>query len=105
MAYREFHDEAGAKWRVWDVFPQFLDRRASQDRRELDRAGDDRRDLGRVHVSPGLAEGWLCFERGDDEKRRLAPIPRDWIIATERQLLEYCLTASPVERRATLAAG
>lgn len=99
MAYREFRDATGAVWKVWDVFPQFLDRRAAQDRRELDREGDDRRaDFGRVHVSPGLADGWLCFEH-EDEKRRLAPIPHDWVIATERQLGEYCASASPVERR------
>ncbi len=103
MAYREFHDAAGAKWRVWDVYPQFLDRRASQDRRDPGRDGDERRaDLSRIHVSPGLAEGWLCFERDDEEKRRLAPIPRDWVVASERQLSEYCEGASPVERRATL---
>jgi len=106
MAYREFHDQAGAKWRVWDVYPQFLDRRGSQNRREQEREGDDRRDeANRVHVSPGLADGWLCFERDEEEKRRLAPIPRDWVIATERQLADYCDAARPVERRTTLTEG
>lgn len=104
MAYREFHDGAGAKWRVWDVYPQFLDRRSSQNRREAERESDDRRsDLSRVHVSPGLAEGWLCFERDDEEKRRLAPIPRDWVIATERQLADYCSAAHSVERRTAVS--
>ena len=102
MAYREFHDATGSKWRVWDVYPQFLDRRGSQNRREQDRESEDRRDLSRVHVSPGLAEGWLCFEREEEEKRRLAPIPRDWVIATERQLADYCAAAAPVGRRETL---
>ncbi len=102
MAYREFTDAGGGTWRVWDVFPQFLDRRGAQDRREQDREGDDRRaDFGRVHVPAPLAEGWLCFER-DDEKRRLAPIPHDWVIATERQLADYCAAAQPVEPRPSL---
>jgi hypothetical protein len=28
-------------------------------------------------VDPDFADGWLCFDRGD-ERRRLAPIPVDW---------------------------
>lgn len=98
MAYREFVDAAGATWRVWDVYPQLLDRRASSDRRANTRRTTDRRTDGlAAHVSPGLAEGWLCFERAS-EKRRLAPIPADWLTVSDAALEALCRSAHTVPR-------
>ena len=62
MAYREFTDEGGRKWRVWDTYPQKPD-----------------------FVSPGFEDGWLSFE-AEGEKRRLAPVPAGWEDATEVHL-------------------
>lgn len=62
MAYREFTDDGGRAWRVWDTYPQ---------KREL--------------VSPGFQDGWLSFE-ADGEKRRLAPVPPGWEEGTEVHL-------------------
>ena len=54
MAYREFQDEDGRSWRVWDTYPQS------------------------PHiVAPGYEDGWLSFET-EGEKCRLVPVPPDW---------------------------
>jgi len=66
MAYREFQDEDGRDWRVWDTFPQ---------KPQI--------------VAPGFENGWLSFET-EGEKFRLAPIPPDWHlgeVSRLRQLL------------------
>ena len=62
MAYREFTDDRGIAWQVWDTYPQ---------KREF--------------VSPGLRHGWLSFA-ADGEKCRLAPVPAGWAESTEVQL-------------------
>ena len=72
MAYREFVDDAGTMWRVWDTFPAA----ASALRR----------------VSPTYAEGWLTFEC-EVERRRLAPIPPEWEIASRDLMGHWCARA------------
>lgn len=53
MALREFTDDRGERWRVWDTVPVRLE---------------------------GMGEfrsGWLTFDNGT-ERRRLAPVPPGW---------------------------
>jgi hypothetical protein len=76
MAYREFFDEGGQTWRVYEVRP-----------------GEG----GRV-VSAQLAGGWLTFE-SSAEKRRLAPIPAGWFELPEDSLLSLCGEAMFVRER------
>jgi hypothetical protein len=71
MAARTFTDAAGRTWEVFEVH------RASQ------KAGA---------VSPGLENGWLAFASGEN-KRRLAPIPAGWALATETELQALCESA------------
>jgi hypothetical protein len=70
MAYREFTDEEGRGWRVWDTHPQKP-----------------------LFVSAGFENGWLSFET-EGEKRRLAPIPPDWDTGPEPSLRELLRSAS-----------
>jgi hypothetical protein len=58
MAILEFSDEAGVRWRVWATTPS------------------------RGNVRPQFAAGWLAFESGS-ERRRLAPIPPEWMQADD----------------------
>jgi hypothetical protein len=44
-------------------------------------------------LSAGLDGGWLCFE-APVEKRRLTPIPADWL-RDEECLERYCREAKP----------
>ncbi len=65
MAYREFTDAASVLWRVWDTFPKRV-----------------------AAVRPQYSQGWIGFEC-QTERRRLAPIPKDWESATEDELWVY----------------
>ena len=71
MPARTFEDSAGAVWEVFEVH------RASQ------KPGA---------VSAGLENGWLAFV-SEQEKRRLAPFPTEWVDATSTELERLCRLA------------
>lgn len=109
MALRNFTDEAGSEWRVWDVVPHVL--RGGVERRRTDRrrggvhayAGPERRVGGDRRaraggMTPTLGAGWLCFENGA-EKRRLTPIPAGWDEAPAEELRGLLARARSVPRR------
>lgn len=109
MNYRTFTDSNGRRWEVWLVLPTAAERRASErrvfaDRRMASRPNDierratlDRRRFAhrRVGVAAVYANGWLCFEN-EEEKRRMAPVPKEWETATAADLQEWCLSAKRV---------
>jgi hypothetical protein len=96
MPHRQFVDTNGSLWAVWDVRPLAV-------RQSLDQGRDAHSGLGRTtsgtHLDQALAEGWLCFESGD-QKRRLAPIPSGWDSLTVDELVKLCREAAGVRRRA-----
>jgi hypothetical protein len=73
---REYTDKDGTPWRVWDVY--LTPRGAASSTRQF-------------------ADGWLCFE-SPTEKRRLAPIPREWELCEGSLLEEMCARASSISR-------
>ena len=106
MTLRAFLDSAGNEWLAFDVIQRAderrrLDRRASHTTKSEpeDRRDADRRFTvgGRSALASGVAEGWLCFERGA-ERRRLCPIPRGWPRCSDVELDAYCQSARPVRR-------
>jgi hypothetical protein len=110
MGYRLFKDSQGTEWQTWDVVPHLAERRTG-DRRRVnapppgrERRAMDRRITSsrRSVVSAGLDCGWLCFE-APVEKRRLAPIPADWLRCAEEQLEEYLRQAKPAPRTSAAA--
>ncbi|HYD51776.1 MAG TPA: hypothetical protein VEA99_04075 [Gemmatimonadaceae bacterium] len=96
MAHREFTDEQGIRWEVWDVHPTHVERRrdgivqlGSATERRHQRSGP------RMQVRQEFANGWLAFQcRG--ERRRLAPVPPDWAELDERELASLCSRATPI---------
>ena len=106
MGFRTFLDSNGLEWTAFDVVPRAQERRQLE-RRVLGQLADmieDRRDQdrrvtvgGRSSLAGGVNEGWLCFERGV-ERRRLKPIPENWLRCSDRELEEYCRSARPVHR-------
>lgn len=85
MALREFDDEHGRQWTVWEVHPTIAGRIRN----------------GEVALRPEMAEGWLAFEAADGERRRLAPIPQvldGWVNASLAQVWAWCALAQPVRR-------
>ena len=57
----------------------------------------DRRSVTRSRgaVATEFSAGWLCFA-SDGEKRRLAPVPVNWMSANESQVAEWCRIAKRV---------
>jgi len=72
VGYREFVDDVGTMWRVWDTHPVAANTLRT--------------------VSPRYAGGWLTFE-SESELRRLAPIPAGWEIATRNLMVHWCARA------------
>src|SRR5688500_8437768 len=110
MAHRTFVDDIGVPWDVWEVRPQWTDRRVSGERRQLspddiradppvseqrrtpDRRKGESNGMRRVKLANGFSGGWLIFESGA-ERRRLSPIPTDWEKAPPEQLYALCSRA------------
>ncbi len=68
MASRNFADQSGVNWHVWNTVP-----------------------VSGAVINPGFEKGWLTFEAETGLLRRLAPVPEGWEdLPTERllQLLE-----------------
>ena len=112
MPFRSFIDSAGNEWQAFDVIPR-ADERRNYDRRLLDHAeeelSDERRDADRRLTVGGAsavagAQGWLCFERGD-QRRRLSPIPLNWNRATDAELEAFCVAARPVRSSTGVSAS
>ncbi len=116
MGHRSFTDAAGVLWSVWDVIPQWTERRSGGDRRRADgdpdadppvlerRRHDTRRgeneDGSRIRIAAGLSRGWLAFESAHD-RRRLAPVPPGWDGLSDAELEALCAKAieAPPRRR------
>ena len=98
MASREFTDEGGRQWTVWDVYPTLAERRhrnagpppgVRERRRYVEQ---------RLALRENMAKGWLAFEARDGGRRRLAPIPTSgphWSTATEHELRAWLKSAKP----------
>ena len=116
MPHREFDDEHGQRWQVWETRPR----------------------SGRaVSISPTYRDGWLSFEpvrahgatattvtqaagltttalgaiastagtTGSPVRLRLTPIPDDWTAAPEPQLRTLLAAATPVQSHLTKDGG
>ncbi|HWH53782.1 MAG TPA: hypothetical protein VN651_19675 [Gemmatimonadaceae bacterium] len=109
MSFRTFVDASGVEWQAFDVVPRSEERR-HYDRREqgdevamfADRRDGDRRiSVGAMTTfQKAVAGGWLCFEC-EGERRRLSPIPDDWMRCSTSQIERYCLTARVVRAAMT----
>ena len=77
---RSYPDPDGNVWTVWEVRPgEHLD------------TGSTRR----PYLPADMADGWLCFESGSG-KRRLYPVPPQWLEKTDTELDGLCRAAEPV---------
>jgi hypothetical protein len=99
MTHRQFRDHRGSIWDVWDVHPTATERRENE-RRDGQRRKAERRQREEQHVvgvNGDLRLGWLAFQAGR-ERRRLVPIPQDWISLPEETLRTLKDRAVPSER-------
>ena len=93
MGYREFVDEQGLVWRVWDVKPE-----ARHAPNQDPQAASNMTPEGPRHVAAGWGNGWLAFQ-SDVATRRLRPIPKRWEITGEFTLRDYLRNAQTVKPR------
>jgi hypothetical protein len=96
MAYREFADDDGLIWKVWDVVPaqrMLSGRGAGAISNSIYPSGNTP-----GHVAPGWETGWLAFQTGSSS-RRLRPIPQGWETASEERLRFYLRKAVVAQQR------
>lgn len=98
MAYREFQDNQGTWWKVWDVTPDEQIFRPRTPVSVRAQAREDRSTHARGEVTPSRSRGWLAFQ-SSGESRRLSPIPAGWETASEENLAAFLIEASPVQNR------
>ena len=87
------------------VHPSSIERRKMERRSPVENAvhlieqrvlGDRRSSRGtRGEVASEYSTGWLCFA-SDGEKRRLVPVPVNWMSANDAQVAEWCRIARRV---------
>ena len=104
MALREFLDDDGRSWQVWEVQPQWLERRNADDAQAIGDAVERRKQESgdaRLRTVSELANGWLAFEcRG--ECRRLHPYPQGWDSLQMNELRDLLNLAKPARKRRRL---
>jgi hypothetical protein len=84
VAVKEFRDDQGAEWRVWEIRPESIHAQT--------RAED--------YLSDCYTVGWLVFQTASGEdKRRLCPYPKNWSRMNDMQLAGLLLQAEPVPPR------
>lgn len=105
MAHREFRDENGGIWQVWDVFPSSLEG-LNAERQTLPAGEPDTqpRRAAKFTLPVQLRGGWLAFQ-SQVESRRLAPIPSNWVTLPDSKLAELVRTAPATRRSGRPANG
>ena len=87
MTHRKIKDDTGKAWDVWEVYPSAVEQRMSGEYPAVT-GGDGsagKREV-RIRVPSALQKGWLAFQSGKD-RRRLAPIPANWIALDDKDLV------------------
>lgn len=88
MTHRKIKDATGKPWDVWEVYPSAVEERMSGEYPavpNIDGSPGEKRDV-RIRLPPALQSGWLAFQAGND-RRRLAPIPTNWISLDNDELI------------------
>jgi hypothetical protein len=98
VAQRDLTDSRGRRWTVWEVRPEFAERR--QQRGEAPVIERRVHHAYRVPLRTPWNNGWLAFENVS-EKRRLAPYPADWESLSDRELEDLCEGATTILARPT----
>lgn len=105
MAHREFLDENGGLWQVWDVFPSGFGGLNAERRSASANASDPQRRRAATFTLPvQFRGGWLAFQ-SQVESRRLAPIPTDWASLPDSELAVLVRSAPPTRRHGRSAGG
>ena len=94
MTHRKIKDGVGRRWDVWEVYPSAVEQRMSGEYPAVNAGKPSqpgKREM-RIRVPSALQEGWLAFQSGN-ERRRLAPIPENWVALDEEALIRLLARA------------
>lgn len=94
MAHRQFRDEDGRAWEVWDVNPS---RALRPETADISTVGHQHQRGTRLNLPIELRGGWLAFKT-EGESRRLAPIPAKWAALEDQDLARLAREAQPISR-------
>lgn len=97
MTYREFFDEQGQHWEVWEIRPISIERRLNEERRRYPRLSDRRNPNLELKLRGSHRDGWLTFQC-EHQRRRLVPIPDGWDSLSDSELVGLLQRASPLGR-------
>jgi hypothetical protein len=97
MTYREFFDEQGQHWEVWEIRPISIERRLNEERRRYPRLSDRRNANLEIRLRGMHRDGWLTFQCGN-QRRRLVPIPDRWDSLEDSDLVRLLQRAAPLGR-------
>ena len=97
MTYREFQDEQGQHWEVWEIRPISIERRLNEERRRYPRLSDRRNANLELKLRGLHRDGWLTFQCGH-QRRRLVPIPDGWDNLDDADLVTLLQRAAPLGR-------
>ena len=97
MTYREFLDDQGQQWEVWEIRPISIERRLNEERRRYPRLSDRRTSSVQLKIRGLHRDGWLTFQCGT-RRRRLVPIPEHWDSSSDAELIALLKRATPLGR-------
>ena len=84
MPVREFKDSRGVEWRAWEVTPESISPKTKEE----------------DYLASLYYTGWIVFEnRAEDDKRRLYPVPKDWLELPDPELEVLLQKAEVVPQR------
>ena len=75
MSLREFTDEDGTAWRVWETIPE----------------------RGGATLAGDFKLGWLTFE-SETDRRRLSPVPAGWAMISDARLAMLSRLAKSIRK-------
>lgn len=81
---REFTDSVGVAWTVVRVEPQALSPTLERIQRNT---------AARLGDTEERRQPWLVFHSADGEKRRLVPVPQDWLTCSAYEIERWCMRA------------
>jgi hypothetical protein len=99
MSLRQFSDDEGERWEVWDTIPgapqgNYADTAAGR-LLATSPEGTERRGVFPARFTAGREGGWLTFASGT-RRLRLSPIPKGWEECSDRELCDHLSRADRV---------
>ncbi len=95
MSLREFLDDDGQEWQVWDTRPAMPVANVDSSSVDAAKSPSDNKATEFPLLSRKREAGWLTFT-AVDERRRLSPIPDAWESADETSLRAVLKTADKI---------